>query len=100
MLLYDPSSSLWALAPVPAALILAKLTGAQVARRTLAARQADTALTQLAGGVDRGDPTAGPPSRSCRVPGWITGACLKQQGPRVEPPLVLGKEPLPTGGGG
>ena len=47
MVLYDPSLSLWALAPVPAALTLARLTGAQVARRTLAARQADTALTQM-----------------------------------------------------
>ena len=47
MLWYDPSLSLWALAPVPVALVLAKLTGVQVARRTLAARQADTELTQL-----------------------------------------------------
>ncbi|MBG0566658.1 ABC transporter ATP-binding protein [Actinoplanes sp. NEAU-A11] len=47
MLLYDPTLSLWALAPVPIALVLAKLIGARVARRTLRARQADTAVTQL-----------------------------------------------------
>ena len=45
MLLYDPVLALLALAPVPLALLLAKAVGAAVTARTMAARQANSALT-------------------------------------------------------
>jgi len=45
MFLYSPTLALAALAPVPLALLLAKASGRAVARRTLAARQANAALT-------------------------------------------------------
>ncbi|NUP46346.1 MAG: hypothetical protein HOW97_03380 [Catenulispora sp.] len=44
-LVYSPTLALLALAPVPIALSLAKATGKAVARRTVAARQANAALT-------------------------------------------------------
>jgi ATP-binding cassette subfamily B multidrug efflux pump len=48
MLLYDPTIGLLALAPVPAALVLAKAVGAGVSRRTLRAREANAAVTVCA----------------------------------------------------
>jgi ATP-binding cassette subfamily B multidrug efflux pump len=48
MLLYDPTLGLIALAPVPVALLLAKVVGARVSERTLRARQADAAVTSFA----------------------------------------------------
>ncbi len=45
MLLYDPQLGALALAPIPAALVLAKVVGRLVSRRTLLARQANEALT-------------------------------------------------------
>jgi ATP-binding cassette subfamily B multidrug efflux pump len=45
MFIYDPTLGLIALAPVPLALLLAKAAGAVVARRTIAARIANAALT-------------------------------------------------------
>jgi len=45
MLAYDPTLGLVALAPVPAALALAKAVGGRVARRTIRAREANAALT-------------------------------------------------------
>jgi ATP-binding cassette subfamily B multidrug efflux pump len=48
MLLYDPTLGLIALAPVPVALVLAKVVGARVSERTLKARQADAAVTSFA----------------------------------------------------
>jgi len=45
MLAYDTSLALAALLPVPFALLLAKATGTAVARRTIAARTANAALT-------------------------------------------------------
>ncbi|WP_236836281.1 ABC transporter ATP-binding protein [Blastococcus sp. KM273129] len=48
MLLYDPTLGLLALAPVPAALVLAKAVGARVSRRTLRAREANAAVTACA----------------------------------------------------
>jgi ABC-type multidrug transport system fused ATPase/permease subunit len=54
MLAYSPSLTVWALLPVPVALLLAKYSGRWVAARTLTARRANAALTvyigeQLAG---------------------------------------------------
>src|SRR5215210_2868941 len=48
MLFYDPTLGLLALAPVPAALVLAKAVGARVSRRTLRAREANAAVTACA----------------------------------------------------
>jgi ATP-binding cassette, subfamily B, multidrug efflux pump len=48
MLLYDPGLGLLALAPVPLALVLAKVVGARVNRRTLRAREANAAVTACA----------------------------------------------------
>jgi ABC-type multidrug transport system fused ATPase/permease subunit len=45
MFVYDPELGALALAPVPAALALARLAGARVSRRALRARQASAALT-------------------------------------------------------
>ena len=48
MLVYDPTLGLLALAPVPAAIVLAKAVGARVSRRTLRAREANAAVTACA----------------------------------------------------
>jgi len=48
MLIYDPGLGLIALAPVPAALVMAKAVGARVSRRTLRAREANAAVTACA----------------------------------------------------
>lgn len=45
MCVYDASLAMWALAPVPIALLLAKASGRWVTGRTLAARRANAALT-------------------------------------------------------
>ena len=45
MLVYDPTLTVLALLPVPAAMLLAKATGRWVAARTTAARQANASLT-------------------------------------------------------
>jgi ATP-binding cassette, subfamily B, multidrug efflux pump len=45
MLVYDPTLTVLALLPVPAAMLLAKATGRWVAGRTTAARQANASLT-------------------------------------------------------
>jgi ATP-binding cassette subfamily B protein len=45
MVIYDPTLSLWALAPVPFAMWLAQATGRWVRQRTLTARTANAALT-------------------------------------------------------
>jgi len=47
MLVIDPGLGLWALAPVPVALVLAKVVGQRIARQTLRARQANSALTNF-----------------------------------------------------
>jgi ABC-type multidrug transport system fused ATPase/permease subunit len=47
MFAYDPVLGALALAPVPVALLVAKAAGAAVARRTLAARAANSALTSF-----------------------------------------------------
>lgn len=47
MLMYDPTLGTLALIPVPAALLLAKVSGRWVTARTLRARQADANLTMF-----------------------------------------------------
>lgn len=48
MLIYDPTLGLLTLAPVPVALVLAKVVGAGVSRRTFRAREANAAVTACA----------------------------------------------------